>query len=66
MSADNGIYIGVFPSNNSNNEYRVIYAFSIEDVYNNEDLVFEWFSEKEKTWRNVGVFNNEKLAYNYA
>lgn len=39
MSADNGIYIGVFPTGAGEREYRVIHAQAIEDCdYGNEEM----------------------------
>ena len=67
MSADNGIYILVTPTNNGGEEYRVVHAMAIDNL--DYDVPEGWDLNPEEVknyFENTPVFGDEKEALDYA
>lgn len=69
MSADNSIVIGIFPSKNSQREYRVIHAQAIENCDDRPDLpakITDCYRIIYFADANVKTFNNADDAWECA
>ena len=67
MSADNGIYIGVFPIADGGKEYRVIHAGAIENCDDSKSFPQSLIDAyRVRYWKDAPVFDNRDAAWSKA